>query len=312
MEILIFGKLLLSLILLTISDSFKRIVVKAYNEKQEMEVSEHIVESEEKIFAKIDRIWSIPPLKKEAIIEKLGKKRRDISQHIIDNLGHKPLCVKFYNLKVKRRRKIELNQPHTNDNVLTQKYLSWVTCRSNISYCGKEWKSVKKLQSIWSINKQSSEMRFAVYQKYQNRNRWKETNHYLEQTKMKGYEEAVIDFHGTTLDLEILLPKKLCGCFGTVAPVILYRFPIGPGLLEQPNDESKRSPKTRIAHSRGLVIIYPKGRRMNNNSGNLSLKDESVQIGYSSIHIHTGPGIIDDHWARGKRIFWNGKHPGLI
>lgn len=297
---------------LSILISYRNILVYAHNQLSTFGITDPITTSEVSMFVKVDKTWCIPPLNAYSIIKKLGPKKRDISQYIIDYLANKPLAIRFHDRPVQRRSRKGDNPFSITHDVLTQKYLSWVTCGSNAPCCGKDWKSVKKLQSIWSIDKQSSELRYAVHRRYQNRHRYKESKQYFEQVNKQSYEEAVIDFHGMTLDLEILLPRKLCGGIGTVAPVILYRFPIGPGLLEQPNEKSKWFPKTRVTHSRGIVKIYPRGRRMDNRNDNSSREDDCVQIGCSSMHIYTGPGIIDDHWARGKRIFWNGRYPGLI
>ena len=104
-----------------------------------------------------------------------------------------------------------------------------------------------------------------------------------------------------------MLPKTKDAAAGG-NPLIIYSVPVGIGTM---------NPKSRVTQSNGVVMIYPKGRKKNeesstDNDGGGGGGGGGIVVGSTNLHLHSGPGVIDWTWAKGKKVFWKGRSVGQV
>lgn len=234
--------------------------------------------------SRIGQGWQLPPLDSQDIIRKLGKENRDVSQHICKVLGNSPLCVKLQSKKVGMRG--SPSGPGSRG-ATVKKYRAQVTVGS---YSPKNVSKAKKLRSVWSVSSKSGDDgSFSSSRAVGMRSTATEV---LE----KSYEEYVADSY-PSFDLEVILPKTAkAKKRGSGNPVILYSAPVAPGSTQE---------GSRVAQSKGVVTVFPNGRRKGGD-------DKGINVGLTSFHVHSGPSHVDGYFARGRKFFWKGRSVGQI
>jgi hypothetical protein len=242
-------------------------------------------------FMKIDRRWSIPPLDCDTIRSSLlARENRALSEYIASVLGSAPLVVHLDSKPVQVKHTEASHSPTT-----VRKYKASVTLGSQ-SPLKKAFLTPgpKALRSVWST---------VSPEKVDN----------SKDLLTKTFEQAAMSTRNL-LEIEIILPKTKAV---PSSPAILYTFPIEAGSM---------SKASRLALTRGRVQVFPRGRKHINMSTTSASPDMqqsmhessetssrlSFDVGVSSLHLHSGPPLIDWTWAKGKTIFWKGRSVGQV
>jgi len=217
-----------------------------------------------------DKTYSIPPIDVKELVSKLGKEQREAAQYIADSLGRDNLNVKF------RIKPIAKNREN-NDG----RFHAFATLGSFTKANFKTKSQQKNFRIVWGTG-------ITKPQKTD-----------LKDMLTMSYDDALFNRDQLPLiDVEVILPKAKC-CKGR-SPLIHYVFPYGPSTFGQE--------RVRVALSKGIVTVYPNGRKNRTNNG----KDGGVKIGLSSLHVHAGTSIVDRGWSKGRKLFWKGRQPGQI
>ncbi len=240
--------------------------------------------------------WIIPPLDSDQVIEKLGKKHRDVAYYITNELGKAPLSIQ---LLKKRVGVASSSSPSSSFSMTTagtvpspnfsnqDKYRAQVIPKSIIKSSLSNPKS--KMKSVWYISsdRAASQTSIAKQQK--------------DDLLTKSYDENSSLFYPSHFVLEVFLPKtRQCRRNGGGNPLIRYCIPMGAGTT---------SNKSRVSQSNGVVTIFPNGRKRKDGAGDNS---ESIEVGSTSLHLNVGSSLVDPTWARGRKYFWKGRNVGQV
>jgi hypothetical protein len=243
--------------------------------------------------------WIIPPLDSDQVIEKLGKKHRDVAYYITNELGKAPLSIQL--LKKRVGMASSSSSPSSSFSMTTtsgttpstttfsnqDKYRAQVIPKSVIKPSSNQ---KSKMKSVWYISsdRASSQTSIAKQQK--------------DDLLTKSYDENSSLFHPTHFVLEVFLPKtRQCRKNGGGNPLIRYCIPMGAGTT---------SNKSRVSQSNGVVTIFPNGRKRKDGAGDNS--SECIEVGSTSLHLNVGSSLVDPTWARGRKYFWKGRNVGQV
>mmetsp|Transcript_46412 Transcript_46412/g.68557 ORF Transcript_46412/g.68557 Transcript_46412/m.68557 type:complete len:271 (+) Transcript_46412:77-889(+) len=119
------------------------------------------------------------------------------------------------------------------------------------------------------------------------------------------YEDAIgNDPKSRTLEIEVMGNRQ-----DTDGPVLLYTIPIGYGRVQ---------PTAVINDVRGLVRLLPGsvtqsvGRFHEYVENTDLMNSEGQKVGFASLTLPRGPGVVDSSWARGRQWFYKGRSRGNL
>uniref|UniRef100_A0A7S4KA78 Uncharacterized protein n=1 Tax=Odontella aurita TaxID=265563 RepID=A0A7S4KA78_9STRA len=122
------------------------------------------------------------------------------------------------------------------------------------------------------------------------------------------YEEAQLHNYNR-VEIEVTLPRVKSeaagGKGGGALPSVVYTFPVGEGEV---------NPQGFVASGRGVVRVYPNGRKRGpaRTAGEAAQDDGGVEVGRISMRSSAPPGLVDPAWAKGKKFFWKGRPAGKM
>lgn len=133
-------------------------------------------------------------------------------------------------------------------------------------------------------------------------------------TLMEGrYEEAIHKLYPNSLEIELILPPPK-GMKLTKLPCVVYTNLIGDGNI---------NPEAVSMKARAKITAFYKGRTPPKLSdqdrgfpgaddGKSSAEEGSFHVGYDTVGLKIGAGIVDPMWARGRKFFWKGRPVGYL
>jgi len=149
------------------------------------------------------------------------------------------------------------------------------------SFEPKSWKKSEKMRSFWSFKVSER----GVQQRPSSRRSSSQHD-----TLVKSYEEYISKLNPNIFELEVILPKSRACKVGN--PVICYSIPITSGSVSETSS---------VSESQGVVTVFPNGK-----------KKKGIEVGPTSLHLHSAPSLVDPHYARGKKFFWKGRNVGQV
>mmetsp|Transcript_2100 Transcript_2100/g.2513 ORF Transcript_2100/g.2513 Transcript_2100/m.2513 type:complete len:299 (+) Transcript_2100:88-984(+) len=226
--------------------------------------------------------WTIPPIDSEELIQKLGKEHRNVAQYISNTLGKAPLTVQLNKKKVGVKNSLPSSPTAIIGGNSQDKYRAQVIPSSNTK--GKK----SNLRSVWYLASHSAVSKTSAIRQS------------TEGLLTKTYEENTSLFHPSHLVIEVFLPKTRACKGGN--PLITYSIPVGAGTT---------SPKSRVSQANGKITVFPNGRKRKQGGGD-SNSSNAIEVGKTSLHLNTGPSLVDPSWAKGRKYFWKGRSLGQV
>jgi len=238
----------------------------------------------------INHGWQFPPLDSREVIRRLGSENRDVSRYICSVLGTSPLCVTLKKKAVGMRGS---SGGAVGSQAPTKKFIAQVTLGLHAP-TPKNLARAKKLRSVWSVR--TTKRGAGSMADGSSTSRAVGMRSTSKEILEKSYEEYVSKLY-PHFDLEVILPKTASlKKKGGGNPVILYSAPVAPGSTQD---------GSRVTQGEGVVTVFPNGRRRGGN-------DEGIEVGKTSLHLHSGPSVVDAHFARGRKLFWKGRSVGQV
>ena len=204
---------------------------------------------------------------------------------LVDKLGseHRDVAEYISNTLGKKPLTVQLRKKNvgvkTSSFTTQEKFRAVVSPGTNVKKIGNQ------LRSVWFIGSERASTQSSVVREQE------------KDLLTKSYEDNSSKLYPSHFVLEVFLPKtKVCKGGN---PLVTYSVPFGTGTT---------SPKSKVAQANGVVTIYPNGRKRTS-SGEVS---QGIEIGKTSLHLNSGPGLVDPSWAKGRKNFWKGRSVGTL